>query len=206
MTKMSKSFVFYLKNFDTMQALTGNDDSINQNHIKKLLEQSGLQNAEKIVDRVQECAQDGVLRLLTPIGDRISQKYGFPMMSRQSTIQKNWHIEHWMYEKRPPHGEGYVLKTEIYSSDKLQEDGSIGLITCSIYDTRAKNTIFLEKIFGSDDDLKKGHDNDDFYKNELPIFEIFFKEEEEEFLVENFTKGLSEILTQGKIKELSRNN
>jgi len=199
MTKLSKSFVFYMKNFDIMQDLGGFGDE-NEDEINALFEGSGFKNASDMVDSVTDKAKETAQNILLSIGKAIEKEHQFKISSRIPTIKENWYIECWMYEKKPEKGNGFIIKVEIYDYEPDTENKAIGLLTCSIYDTREKGTAILENIFK--DNLKEDYE-DVFWSNEWPIFDtLIMEDEDEEKIVEDFMQGLSEVLNQERLKKL----
>ncbi|HPM45767.1 MAG TPA: hypothetical protein PL056_01740 [bacterium] len=197
MTKLSKSFVFYMKNFETMQALNELDEE-NEDEINSLFEGSGFKNASDMVDSVTEVANQTAASILLKIGMEVDEKYSFKMISRFNKIKENWFVENWMYKKRPETKNGYVLSIQICSKGDTTE--GIGFLSCSIYDSRKKDTALLEKIFS--ENIKEEYD-DIFGKNEWLILEtVILEEDSEEKIIEDFMVKLSEILTQDNLTKL----
>jgi len=197
MTKLSKSFVFYMKNFETMQALNELDEE-NEDEINSLFEGSGFKNASDMVDSVTEVANQTAASILLKIGMEVDEKYSFKMISRFNKIKENWFVENWMYKKRPETKNGYVLSNQICSKGDTTE--GIGFLSCSIYDSRKKDTALLEKIFS--ENIKEEYD-DIFGKNEWLILEtVILEEDSEEKIIEDFMVKLSEILTQDNLTKL----
>jgi len=197
MTKLSKSFVFYMKNFETMQALNELDEE-NEDEINALFEGSGFKNASDMVDSVTEVANQTAASILLKIGMEVDEKYSFKMISRFNKIKENWFVENWMYKKRPETKNGYVLSIQICSKGDTTE--GIGFLSCSIYDSRKKDTALLEKIFS--ENIKEEYD-DIFGKNEWLILEtVILEEDSEEKIIEDFMVKLSEVLTQDNLTKL----
>ncbi len=197
MTKLSKSFVFYMKNFETMQALNELDEE-NEDEINSLFEGSGFKNASDMVDSVTEVANQTAASILLKIGMEVDEKYSFKMISRFNKIKENWFVENWMYKKRPETKNGYVLSIQICSKGDTTE--GIGFLSCSIYDSRKKDTALLEKIFS--ENIKEEYD-DIFGKNEWLILEtVILEEDSEEKIIEDFMVKLSEVLTQDNLTKL----
>lgn len=198
MTKLSKSFVFYMKNLDIMEALNGFDE-LDDDGIDALFEGSGLKDAQKMVSRVTDNAKQTAQTILWSIGKNVEEKYKFKISSRIPTIKENWCIECWMYSKRPETGKGYVLSIQICSKGDTTE--GIGFLSCSICDSRKKDTVLLEKIFS--ENIKEGYDDDIFGKDEWLILEtVILEEDSEEKIIEDFMVKLSEILTQDNLAKL----
>jgi hypothetical protein len=197
MTKLSKSFVFYMKNFNTMEAL---NDLLDEDltSIDKLLESSGYENSRKMIEDVSEKANETAKDILLKVSDKIKEKYGFEKKSRGSTIRDYWCVEMWMYERKPEKRKGYVLKVNLFPPE--DESSKIALLTCSIYDRRENDTESLEYIFKKN--LKECYD-DVFWDNEWPIFDVYASEDQEEDeIVEEFIDGLSKVLTKENLKKL----
>lgn len=198
MTKLSKSFVFYMKNFETMQALNELDEE-NEDEINALFEGSGFKNASDMVDSVTEVANQTAASILLKIGMEVDEKYSFKMISRFNKIKENWFVENWMYKKRPETKNGYVLSIQICSKGDTTE--GIGFLSCSIYDSRKKDTALLEKIFS--ENIKEGYDDDIFGNNEWLILEtVILEEDSEEKIIEDFMIRLSEVLNQENLRKL----
>ena len=200
MTKLSKSFVFYMKNYQTMQALNEFDE-LNEDEINVLFEGSGFSNAAKMVDAVTAKATQTGYDILSRIGRSLEEKFKFKARSRSDTVRDYWYIECWMHEKKPEKGNGYVIKVEIFDYDLNPENKAIGLLTCSIYDTREKGTANLYNLFKNN--LKNNYE-DVFWPNEWPIFDaLILEDEDEEKIVEEFTQGLSKVLNKESLEKLS---
>jgi|GEM_PF-2718759 len=198
MTNLSKSFVFYMKNLDTMDDLNGFGDK-GKDEINALFEGSGLKNASDMIDLVTEVANQTAANILLKIGKAVDEKYSFKMISRFNKIKENWFVENWMYKKKPETGNGYVLSIQICSKGDTTE--GIGFLSCSICDSRKKDTVLLEKIFS--ENIKEGYDDDIFGKDEWLILEtVILEEDSEEKIIEDFMVKLSEILTQDNLAKL----
>ncbi|HPV21225.1 MAG TPA: hypothetical protein PK102_06275 [bacterium] len=198
MTKLSNSFVFYMKNLDIMEALNGFDE-LDDDGIDALFEGSGLKDAQKMVSRVTDNAKQTAQTILWSIGKNVEEKYKFKISSRIPTIKENWCIECWMYSKRPETGKGYVLSIQICSKGDGTTEG-IGFLSCSISDKRKKHTALLEKIFS--ENIKEEYD-DIFEDNEWLILEtVILEEDSEEKIIEDFMVKLSEVLTQDNLTKL----
>lgn len=199
MPKLSKSFVFYMKNFETMQALNDFGDE-NKEAVDEIFKKSGFENASEMVFKVTEKASQTGYNILDNISKIIEEKYKFKVKSKPSTIKDYWYVEIWMHEKKPEKGEGFVLKVEMYEAEKDKKDSKLGLLTCSIYDRRENDTRNLEGVFKKD--LKKDY-SEVFWTNEWPIFDIYISgNQEEDTIAKEFIAGLSKVLTEENLEKL----
>jgi len=205
MTKLSKSFVFYMKNFDAMQVLNGFDE-LDDDGIDALFEGSGLKDAQKMVSSVTDISSNYVFELIEKIEKRMCSQLTLKRKSKVPIIKRDWESEYWIGEKKPEGGDGFLLTLGIYGKSYCKNADLVFKVTSGFYHFKTQKDKFLriEEVFPQSKLLREEYNMEEFNAGWVPIFDIDIEsyEMDEEKIIEEFVQGLFKVLNQESLEKI----